>query len=629
LAKSIHLFFIFILLSQTWLPAQSDSLVPLPVVEVSATSLRHLQPGGLVEKWSGEELAVRQGTSVADFLQQKAGIYLKSYGLGSLATTAIRGASASQTAVLWNGLPIQSPMLGLLDWSLLPIQFTDEVSFQHSGNSAAWGSGAIGGAVLMDNSPLFDKRFYGKLKVGQGSFGWQHQALNLGYGGSKWAFSARFFHQKAENDFPYRPAPGLPEKEMTNAHQWRRGLMASTYFRPNGGQLFGLMFWWQKADRHIPPTNVQNISKAKLEDDQLRTALTWERRAGKNAWSVKAAFFNDNNQYLDTYNQIENENQFWTGIAELNYHRTLAEATSFQTTLNHQWTNAQTKNYGQSRTRHQTAAFAALRKRKAAWSGQLDARMELADGQRLPFTPSLGVDWTPLAWLKIGTKAGRYFRLPTLNDLHWRPGGNPDLQPESGWGEELNIHFFKKAAGHELSLAGSVFSRNIKNWIQWRPVEGQPNWSASNIAGVWSRGVEVRAHWKMETGAWHSRLDLGYDFVRSTHRAALAIPRIEKGQQLYYVPVNQGFVGGETGWGGVSLAYWHQFTDAVLTDLGKLAGYQLGNARLSYSDKVFGQKADFYFSIENIWNATYQVIERRPMPGRAWQVGLSIEFAKH
>ncbi len=598
------------------------------MVEVSATSLRHLQPGGFVEKWSGEDLAVRQGASVADFLQQKAGIYLKSYGLGSLATTTIRGASAGQTAVLWNGLPIQSPMLGLLDWSLLPIQFTDEVSFQHSGNSAAWGSGAIGGAVLMDNSPQFDKGFYGKIQAGQGSFGWQHQALNLGYGGSKWAFSARFFHQKAENNFPYRPAPGLPEKEMTNAQQWRRGLMGTAHFRPNGSQMFSLLAWWQKADRQIPPTNVQNISEAKLLDDQLRTAFNWERRAGKNAWTAKAAFFNDNNQFQDTYNQIENENKFWTGIAELSYHRTLATATSFQTTLNHQWAQAQTKNYGQPRNRHQTAAYAALRKRKAAWSGQLDARMELADGQFLPFTPSLGMDWTPLAWLKIGAKTGRYFRLPTLNDLHWRPGGNPDLQPESGWGEELNIRFFKKANGHELSLVGSAFNRNIKNWIQWRPVEGQPNWSASNIAGVWSRGVEVRAHWKMEAGAWNNRLDLGYDFVRSTHQAALAIPSIEKGQQLYYVPVNQGFVSGEIGWGGASLGYRHQLTDAVLTDLGKLAGYHLGSARVAYSANVFRQKSDIHFSVENIWNTSYLVMERRPMPGRVWQFGVSFEFAK-
>ncbi|MBK8563576.1 MAG: TonB-dependent receptor [Saprospiraceae bacterium] len=609
--------------------AQSDSLLPLPMVEVVATSLRHAQPGSFVEKWSGEDLTMHQGTSVAEFLHQKAGIYLKSYGLGSLATTAIRGASASQTVVLWNGLPVQSPMLGLLDWSLLPLQFTDEVSFQHGGNSAAWGSGAIGGAVLMDNLPQFDKGLYGKIQAGLGSFGWQHQALNLGHGGKKWAFSSRFFHQKAENDFPYRPAAGLPENKMTNAQQWRYGQMISAHWRPNGQHLFGLMVWWQKADRHIPPTIVQNISEAKLVDNQLRNALTWEHLVGKNAWSAKAAFFHDNNRYLDSYNKIRNDNRFWTGISEINYNRTLSAVTRLSFSLNHQLTQAQTKNYGEARRRNQAALYASLRHHLGRWSGHLDVRMELADKQVLPFTPSFGVDWSPWAWLKIGAKIGRHFRLPTLNDLHWRPGGNPDLNPESGWSEELNLRFFKKAKGQDFSLATSVYNRNIKNWIQWRPVEGQPIWSASNIAGVKSRGVEARAHWALEQGSWQCRLDLGYDHVRSTHQAALAIPKIEKGQQLYYVPENQGFVGGEIGWGGATLAYRHQFTDAVLTDLGLLSGYHIGTARVSYDAMVFAQKADFHFSIENIWDTSYQVIERRPMPGRTWQLGVAIEFAKH
>ncbi len=599
------------------------------MVEVRAASLRHVQPGSFVEKWSSEDLVQNQGASVADLLQQKTGIYFKSYGLGSLSTTSIRGASASQTAVLWNGLQIQSPMLGLLDWSLLPVQFTDEVSFQHGGNTAAWGSGAIGGAVLMDNQPKFDQKGYIKLQAGLGSFGWQHQGLNLGYGNSKWAFSSRFFHQKADNDFPYKPAPNLPTTRLANAQQWRFGQMASAHWRPNSRQVVGLLAWWQKADRQIPPTLVQNVSEAKLIDDQLRTALTWEQNGKKGTWSAKAAFFNDKNLYLDNYSKVSNENRFWTGIAEVNHLRVLNKASNAQFVINHQSTNAQTKHYGSARHRHQTAAFASLRHRMGKWTGQIDGRLELADGQLLPFTPSLGVDWMPVTALKIEAKISRHFRLPTLNDLHWRPGGNPDLKPESGWGEEFNLRFFKAVNGHKFNFTTAVFNRKIQDWIQWRPLAGQPIWSASNIEGVWSRGVEARSHWTFEQGLWQFQLNLGYDLVRSTHQAALSVPVIEKGQQLYYVPENQGFIGSELKWQNFAFSYRHQFFDAVLTEYGSLAGYQIGAVSLNYSTHVLGQATNFSLSIENSWNTDYQVVERRPMPGRSWQIGVSTLIAKH
>jgi len=37
------------------------------------------------------------------------------------------GASASHTMVTWNGININSPMLGQLDFSLIPASFLDEV----------------------------------------------------------------------------------------------------------------------------------------------------------------------------------------------------------------------------------------------------------------------------------------------------------------------------------------------------------------------------------------------------------------------------------------------------------------------------------------------------------------------
>ena len=84
-------------------------------------------------------------------------IFIKSYGLGSLATTSFRGGSASHTAILWNGFNLGSPMNGQLDLSLVPVSLANNVSIQYGGAGALWGSGAVGGAILLNSEPEFDQ----------------------------------------------------------------------------------------------------------------------------------------------------------------------------------------------------------------------------------------------------------------------------------------------------------------------------------------------------------------------------------------------------------------------------------------------------------------------------------------
>ena len=58
-------------------------------------------------------------TSMAELLQSHSDVYIKSYGLGSIATLSIRGSSSNQNLLLWNEVPVDNPMLGLSDISLI------------------------------------------------------------------------------------------------------------------------------------------------------------------------------------------------------------------------------------------------------------------------------------------------------------------------------------------------------------------------------------------------------------------------------------------------------------------------------------------------------------------------------
>src|SRR5690606_11557352 len=95
---------------------------------------------------------------LGDILQSNTGIFIKSYGQGGLATASFRGTAASHTKVLWNDMPLNSSMNGLIDFSLLPIAFYDGIEIDYGGASLEQNSGSLGGSINLKNGVDFTNR---------------------------------------------------------------------------------------------------------------------------------------------------------------------------------------------------------------------------------------------------------------------------------------------------------------------------------------------------------------------------------------------------------------------------------------------------------------------------------------
>ena len=91
--------------------------------------------------------------TISELLSSYTPVFIKSYGRGSTATASFRGTAPSHTQVYWNGMKLNSPMRGDVDFSLFPVYFIDDLSLQHGGSSLQSGSGALGGSVLINNKP--------------------------------------------------------------------------------------------------------------------------------------------------------------------------------------------------------------------------------------------------------------------------------------------------------------------------------------------------------------------------------------------------------------------------------------------------------------------------------------------
>ncbi|MCB0596381.1 MAG: TonB-dependent receptor plug domain-containing protein [Lewinellaceae bacterium] len=236
---------------------------------------------------------------------------------GGPATTSIRGGSAGQATVLWNGLPLQSPLLGELDLALLPLAFTELVEVQYGGNSSAWGSGAIGGVVGLGTRADFERKAALSLRSTLGSFGLFDQQAKAHYGQGRWRAATRLFHRWAANDFPYLAQSNLPERKQPNARLQQSGFLQEFYWRPAPGQQLAIHVWLQQSEREIPPTTVLNISRASQADRFARTALNWRVVRGNVVWQARAGLFRENLHYRDEQIRLSSFTQFWTAMGEI------------------------------------------------------------------------------------------------------------------------------------------------------------------------------------------------------------------------------------------------------------------------------------------------------------------------
>jgi vitamin B12 transporter len=599
------------------LSAQQDSSNLLPSVTISALSLRTAMPGERTERFDSIQLSTVQHQSLADLLSGQSGVFIKSYGLGSLATSSMRGGSASQTAILWNGLPIQSPMLGLTDLSLLPAVIADEVSIHYGSSGAQWGSGAVGGVLSIQN------KMVGKGKGlhyngSTGSFGLQSHQAKLQWSNGRLSVVSKLFTAKAANDFSYSTNPDLPPKKQTNAAVEQRGFLQELYWAPSAKSQISMHVWRQFNHREIPPTTTQNKSLAQQTDHALRILLQAHRIYKKHVLQAKSAIWAENIDFQDEQIGLRALSAFKTYLLELEDKWRLSRDWQAQIGAQQTWYQASADGYKDTLQEVRSAVFGNLRYERNRLNIQLTARQEWQDGRAVPFMPGLGAAYHIFKGLEVHARLSRHYRLPTLNDRYWRPGGNLGLLPESGWGVEGGL----KWRGYSVT----AFHRLIDNWILWSVAEGQVYWSANNITAVRSRGVEQRFFYTHTWKSMHLRATTGYDWVRSTNEIALTRPKLAAGEQLIYTPVHRAFVSMDMGWKTTALLWTTQYTSSTKGINDGLPAFLIHNARINYGFQQQRWGGHCFFQVDNVFDVSYRVVERRPMPGRGYRLGVGVRI---
>ncbi len=114
-----------------------------------------------------------------------------------------------------------------------------------------------------------------------------------------------------------------------------------------------------------------------------------------------------------------------------------------------------------------------------SWFREITGRMrvrstvtsQMVDKVAAPLSFSLGAEYHLLPsdrlYLKTSVSSNHHF--PTLNDLYFQPGGNPNLRPEGSLSQELGLVFNRKGGAGGFSMDVTGYHARVNDWIIWLP----------------------------------------------------------------------------------------------------------------------------------------------------------------
>ena len=597
------------------------------------TRINDFSPGQKVTTIDSATLQQYQLQSMANLLSQQTPVFIKSYGFNGLATLNFRGSSAAQSQVLWNGVPIQNAALGIADVSTLPVLFMNKVNIVYGGSAALWGSGNVGGALLLENNaPVFDS--IGKslsLSGGMGSFSQYSGGLKGSISRKRWYFSANVFAQTALDNFSYTNSSGA-KVNMANSKLQSNAALLQAAYKISAQNVISLTAWYQQYDRQIPPALFETYSDKREIDGSLRLLADWHKKTDNNEWYAKSSFMGDEMNY--SYEAVA---LHWDYIT-YQYYQEVGWKKQFHqygqlllfTPLQIAWITQPDSNKSKQQDKVALAGAYDFKHFNNRLDVAVNTRAELINEQsdttnsKYIFLPGADASFAVTEWLGIRINAQRTYRTPTLNELYYYPGGNATLKPEQGWNEDAGYTVKFKLGKFSLYHDLSVYNRNIHDWIIWL---GGAVWTPHNIAEVHSRGVETENKLVYTTGNWKIHIGANTSYVLATTVTSYIYNDGSVGKQIPYTPRYNGQVNIGFSYKRFYFNYNHTYTGyrfITSDESSYILPYQTGNVQLMYNTSIGGHSLQFIGQCNNIWNEQYQVVSDRPMPGINWQAGFKV-----
>ena len=634
------LFLLLMVMMSVSLPAQDT--ITLDAVNVTADPFAKEALKLLVmRKVDSLVLETKSTSNLSELLIQHSPVFIKTYGPGGVSTASFRGTTASHTLVLWNGFQLNAPTLGQVDFSTIPVFLADDIDLKW-GSGTFTNSGELGGSVNIDSKTGFGKGLVLDLKQTYGSFNTLGSFVTAGYCGRKVSFRVKAYRNSSDNDFEYYNSALLPPKTMKqqNADFVDYGVMPELSVMLGHG-ILSLTSWNQWNNRNLPPImpNVINKNTEEWNRDRFsRNTLSYKLFWPSGSLQLRsAAFFENQHYFLETHPQDHPETVV-TSINSINDALILHQIANVEQQLfaswkckgKLQWDHEQvnSNNYVDMKRRDMLSVYVAMEGNpfeKADLS--VTARYDVVDGKSMGVFPTATFSYHFPMGLGLTLGYSHNYRNPSLNDLYWYPGGNPDLLAENGRTVDLAVSYSLKRDRLKIEVRSGAYASKVKNWIQWVPTSYR-YWVPQNVALVFARGLENHLDFHYQQGDWKASVSGNYVFTFTTDESENAQQYGLLGKQLIYIPRHHGNLFSNLRWKTWDLSYTLEITGVRNTSYAHndvfrdLPAYMLHHVALGKQWDKFRVE----LRCNNLTDKDYQNVLWRPMPGRSFEIMVNYRY---
>jgi vitamin B12 transporter len=590
--------------------AQQDSITQLKEVLVSDSQLAKFSTSQSILKLSDSVIANNKA-SLTSLLNYNSVIYFKENGLGMVSSPSFRGTTASQTAVIWNGININSMLNGQTDFNTISSRDFNSVVVRAGGGSALYGSSAIGGTIHLNNDLKFGNRFENNLQLDYGSF----NSVGVNYvttiAKDNFTAQASISRNSSDNDYPYL---GTNQKNE-NGQFYNTSFNINFGYRIDAANILKFYSYLFEGERHFSGT-LSAPSKSKYDDFNTRNLVEWVASYNQFTSKVKAAMLSEKYHYFENANStIFSYGEAKTATFKYDLLYKINPRIELNSVIDYTQTVGSGTDIGEDVRKIGSGILVLKHKLFSTFLYELAIRKELTNVYDSPFLFSIGTNYAPFSFYQLKCNLSRNFRIPTFNDLYWQGSGNVDLNPESSYQAEL---------GHSFQFKNTTFSITnylikIQDLIQWAPdVSG--NWRPNNVAEVMTYGLEVVLNHVKQFGKNNIDINATYAYTVSEDEM--------KKKQLIYVPFHKLTTSCSYSFDRFTANYQYLYNGEVFTSSDNsyvLSDYWVSNLGIDYR---FGKKKNLQLGLDalNIFEKNYQSVSVRPMPGRNYTINLIFNF---
>lgn len=602
------LFGFFLLLGQFVL-SQDSLFVQIQEVVISDNLLKDYSQTQKTEILT-DSIIKRNPSFLTSILNYNSLIYFKENGLGGASSPSFRGTTASQTAVVWNGININSQTLGQVDFNTISSLGFNTITVKSGGGSALYGSSAIGGSIHLNNDLSFYDTFENELFLRYGSFNTQEGRFRTKLSSDKYSLQIGFARLSSDNDYDW------VGKNRKNLNGQFENYSFNVDFGYKINEKNTIKFYSNVSDtkRHFSLI-IPSETPTKYYNLDVRNLLEWSSNFDKFTSRVKLAHLFEQYQYFP---HIDDKHFTFGQVESFIVKYDLAYDVSDKIKLNSVIDFTQNKGQGSDiqNKKRQIGSASLMIKHLVSdrFLYEISARKEITDNYESPFLFSLGTKFHVTDFYSFKINASKNYRIPTFNDLYWQPGGNPELKPETSYQGEITNEFI--LGNIQFSL--TAFYNHIKDMLRWIP--GGSFWAPENTDEVEIFGFEGGLSYKKYIGNHHFHLNGNYGYTRSKDK------RLDK--ILIYVPYHKANAQLAYGYKSLSVYGEYLYVGEVYTRSDNNSRYNLDAYQVYNLGGDFTFKKNYTLGIkaQNILNTYYESVANRPLPGRNFMVYLNIKI---